>query len=99
MLILCNFCKMFEFCLNNSIMGFVKSKISVHQQGFLPGRSAITNLFVTTQFISDRLDESSQVDVTYADFSKAFDWLNHNLLLQKFNFLNFSNELISLLTS
>ena len=97
--ILGNFCKVFEHFLYEKIMHYVKDKISVSQHGFISGRSTVTNLFVMSQYISDHLDKSSQVDVVYTDFSKAFDHLDHNRLLYKLQSFNFSVDLINLFRS
>ena len=97
--ILNNFCKVIEFCLHKQIMEKIKGSLSEHQHGFVPGRSTVTNLFVATQYISDHLDSSSQVDVVYTDFSKAFDHINHNILLNKLKRFNFSNHLVQLIRS
>lgn len=97
--ILDNLCKVLEFCLHNPMMNHVKTNISESQHGFIPGRSTTTNLFVVTQFISDQLDNSSQVDVIYTDFSRAFDRLNHNMLLNKLHRFGFSNQLVNLFKS
>lgn len=85
--ILCNFSKLFESVLYNILFSHVKSQICFNQHGFLAGRSTVTNLACITQFIAEALDEGGQVDVIYTDFSKAFDTLDHGILLQKlFNF-------------
>ena len=59
----------------------------------------MTNLFIVTQFISDHLDRASQVDVIYTDWSKAFDRLNHQILLGKLIRFGFSRSLVSLFGS
>ena len=58
-----------------------------------------TNLFVKTQYLADRLDRCSQVDCAYADFSKAFDRINHAILLNKLEGFGFSDPLIKLFGS
>ena len=40
-----------------------------------------------------------QVDVVYTNSSKAFDKIDHRLLLEKLEFFEFSDPLISLLSS
>lgn len=97
--ILNNFSKIFEFCLYRPLLEHVRDRLSEHQHGFLPGRSTTSNLFVITQFISDHLDKSSQVDVVYTDFSKAFDRLDHRLLLSKIRHFCISDDLIRLIGS
>ncbi len=48
---------------------------------FLPRRSTLTNLLVAEELITKWLDEGSAVDLIYIDSSKAFDSVNHRLLL------------------
>ncbi|XP_045471763.1 uncharacterized protein LOC123678670 [Harmonia axyridis] len=76
--ILSNFSKVFERLLYDIVYGHVKCRISDFQHGFIKGRSTITNLTCITQYITSALDDSSQVDVIYTDFSKAFDRLDHD---------------------
>lgn len=45
------------------------------------------------------MDEGKQVDVIYIDFEKAFDRVNHNILLEKLNHYHFSPTVIRLLYS
>lgn len=97
--ILSNLCKVFEYVLYKRIMDYVKDKLSFNQHGFISGRSTVTNLFVITQYISDQLDKSLQVDVVYTDFTKAFDHLDHSRLLCKLHRYGFSDSLVQLLRS
>ncbi len=48
-----------------------------------PRRSTPTNFLVTEELITKWLDEVSAVDLTYLDFSKAIDSVDHRLLLDK----------------
>lgn len=60
-----------------------------NQHGFVKGRSTVTNLVFYNSFIAgafsdaDRVGGVKQVDSIYLDFAKAFDSVNHNLLLYK----------------
>ena len=45
-----------------------------------------------THYIAVNLDEGFQTDVIYTDFSKAFDSLNHRILLRKLSEFGFSNS-------
>ncbi|KYB24594.1 hypothetical protein TcasGA2_TC030943 [Tribolium castaneum] len=97
--ILCNFSKIFESILYSYIYKSVKNLISPHQHGFMENRSTITNLATLTQFISEALNRRSQVDVIYTDFQKAFDQIDHYILLSKLNTFGFSDSLVSLIKS
>ena len=57
--------------------------IGGQQHGFTPGRSTLTGLMVLQHDIVDAFGEFGQVDAIYTDFSKAFDRVNHRLLLAK----------------
>ena len=45
------------------------------------------------------LDSNTQTDVTYLDFAKAFDSVDHNILLAKLNAYGISDNLLSWLTN
>ena len=97
--LICNFAKVFEFVLHKFLLFNVRSKISDCQHGFVSNRSTISNLCVFTQFVSESFDAMLQVDVAYTDFSKAFDKLNHDILLVKLSNFGFSASLLSLFKS
>ncbi|XP_063901620.1 uncharacterized protein LOC135121244 [Zophobas morio] len=44
-------------------------------------------------------DQHKQVDVAYLDFSKAFDRVNHKLLIMKLEYFGLSNDLLKLISS
>lgn len=94
-----NFAKLFESILSNVIYNHVQSVISYSQHGFVAGRSTVTNLCESTQFISEALDCRKQVDVIYTDLSKAFDRVNQKLLLCKLGNIGLCPKLINLLAS
>ena len=88
---LCNFGKLFETVIHTQIFE--------NQHGFFSGRSTVTNLVSIIQFIANALNKSGQVDVIYTDFSKAFDKLDHDLLLKKLSNFGFDCKLLALLSS
>lgn len=94
-----NFAKVFEKCLYLDLLPQVKSLISIHQHGFISKRSTISNLAVFSQYICESLDNNVQVDVIYTDFTKAFDRIDHDLLLHKLQSTGFTPKLVSLFCS
>lgn len=97
--IICNFAKVFEHLLHDHIYNHVKPNIITQQHGFMKGRSTTTNLFCMTQFLSQSLDAGVQTDVIYTDFSKAFDRLDHEILLHKLDLNGLSNDLLQFFKS
>jgi ribonuclease P/MRP protein subunit RPP40 len=90
-----NFAKLFEYVLYNSSLHYVSHKLSPNQHGFTE-----TNLVSISQYLSDALDNHSQVDVhVYTDLSKAFDRIDHGLLLIKLESFGFSDSLVELIRS
>ena len=97
--ILSNLSKICEKVLFSGIYGAVKSFLSPHQHGFVRGRSTTTNLCCFTQYVSEALDGGRQVDAVYTDFSRAFDCIDHSILLSKLSGFGFSPGLVRLLQS
>jgi hypothetical protein len=91
--------KVFESIIYSYIYTNVQNVISEHQHGFFRGRSTSTNLSCISHFISAALDKNTQVDVIYTDFSKAFDRIDHNILLNKLRHFEFSDSLLNLFES
>lgn len=59
------------------------SMLNSAQHGFLKNRSCLTNLLCYLEEVTEKIDEGKIVEVCYLDFSKAFDSVNHRLLLYK----------------
>ena len=97
--LLCNFSKIFETIVYKHIYSGVKMYISPLQHGFIDRRSTITNLVCFTQFTAEAIDERKQVDAVYLDFQKAFDQIDHYILLHKLKAFGFTDSLINLFKS
>ena len=69
------------------------------QHGFRCGRSTITQLLNYYETIMDILVEGYSVDSIYLDFSKAFDKVDHNILLAKLENLGIGGKIHAWITS
>jgi retron-type reverse transcriptase len=56
------------------------------QHGFRKGRSCETQLIEFVDDISKNLQEGRQTDILIMDFAKAFDKVNHSLLIHKLRY-------------
>ena len=77
----------------------VKHQISPLQHGFFPGRSTVTNLVTTLEVIAKNMDMQTQTDVIYTDFEKAFDCIDHDLLIAKLSRMGIPDNLVIFLSS
>ena len=53
------------------------------QHGFRTGRSTISQLLRYHDSILSNIEEGHKVDAIYLDFAKAFDKVDHKILLKK----------------
>jgi hypothetical protein len=81
----CIACKLLEHIVHSSTMDFLDSNniLTPSQHGFRQGRSCETQLLTTLNDFSKTLNTSDQTDAVLLDFSKAFDKVDHKILLSK----------------
>ena len=77
--------KVFEKLLQSRMINFceINSIISGNQYGFRSNRSCIDVIVSITEFIRTEIDRKSLGQACFIDLQKAFDTLDHNVLLQK----------------
>ena len=73
-------------------------KISSFQHGFVTGRSTTSNLYLHIHNIVKAISKNFQYDSIYTDFKKAFDLVNHKILIQKLIDLRIPVPIISWLS-
>ena len=75
--------------MERTILGTIMDQLKVNQgirpsqHGFTNGKSCLTNLISFYKKVTRLVDEGQAVDVVYLDFSKAFDTVPHNILVEK----------------
>lgn len=96
---LCVLGKIFEKIVTNELNLVMSRHISTQQHGFFRGRSVDTNLVIYTDYLLNSLDSGHQVDAVYTDFSKAFDKIDHRVLISKLFKFGIHGDLLRWLSS
>ena len=71
-----------------------RTYLTKHQHGFRKGRSCLSQLLEHYQVILQYMETNSDVHVVYLDFCKAFDKVDHKVLLQKLVAIGISGKLL-----
>lgn len=71
--------KKFDKLSTKKLLQHVREIIPSEQHGFISKRGTISNLLQADRFISSGLEQNTQVDAVYLDYSKAFDQVEHRL--------------------
>ena len=77
----------------------MKNKFSPYLCGFRKNHNAQYSLLKMIENWKKQLDNGEKVGVIFMDLSKAFDTINHSLLLSKLKAYGFSNQALRLLQS
>ena len=92
--------KIFEFILYKKLYPIIDSQLNNNQYGFRPARSTISQMINFLDIIYTKLDNSRKVMTLYTDFSKAFDSINHDVMIDKLRFnFKLDNFWITMFTS
>jgi len=93
--ILSHIAKLFEKLVLNHMLPSVNSVLIDKHYGFRPGHPAVMNLLVLNNYIFEAFENKCQVNVIFTDFAKAFDRVNHNILLRVLSKSEFGDPLFS----
>ena len=77
--------KIYEKVIRKHLTAYLESTggLNKNQHGFRAGRSCLTQLLAHYDNIITLLEDGFNVDTIYLDFAKAFDKVDHNILLKK----------------
>ena len=91
--------KFFESLVNKKLTLLIEKYIVHQQHGFRKKKSTVTNLSEFVTYALKGINAGSQIDVLYTDFAKAFDRVNHNILITKLHSYNIPKNLIAWIQS
>lgn len=97
--ILPSIAKVFESIVCKVLTLEMRQHISEFQHGFISGRSTSSNLVIFTNYVRNVMESGFQVDCIYTDFSKAFDRVQHDVLIAKLSKLGIHSTLLKWLSS
>ena len=75
--------KLMETVIRDNMVQHLESQNSIRksQHGFRGGRSCLNNLLTHLNKVTKWIDDGQPVNVLYLDYSKAFDKVAHNRLV------------------
>ena len=79
----CLIMKVLERIIKDELLALTNGMIKDEQHGFRTERSCATNLVGLCDSLALSLNDNIRTDVIYFDFAKAFDSVNHDLILLK----------------
>jgi hypothetical protein len=75
--------KIYERVIASELLNLVENEINPRQHGFLPLKSCESQLIPFTDSLARSLNNGARTDIIYFDFAKAFDSVNHDIILDK----------------
>ena len=93
--------KIFEKVLRSKIVEFLMENhlFNDSQHGFIIGRSCLSQLLAHHDEVLKVLESGMNVDTIYLDFAKAFDKVDHRIVLKKLSSLGIRGKMLAWLTS
>ena len=93
--------KLFEKVMRNKIVAYLDegNLFNKSQHGFRQGRSCLSQLLAHHDEVLANLEKGLNVDTIYLDFSKAFDKVDHQIVLAKLSILGIGGNLLKWIQS
>ena len=93
--------KIFEKIVREKLQHYLEENnlYNSSQHGFRPGRSCLSQLLAHIERLISHLQDNENVDVIYLDFSKAFDKVDHRILLHKLKINRVRGQLLNWIQS
>lgn len=91
--------KVFESIIYDKLSPCVMNIIINEQHGFTKGKSTVSNLLTYEHHLLNAFENKYQVDAVYTDFSKAFDRVDHGILVNKLRSIGIHGSLLKWLES
>lgn len=91
--------KLLEKMVLKHLYDSLSEVINPHQRGFGKGKSTVTNLADYTSFLRREVGHGKQVDAIYTNLAKAFDKVDHDILILKLSRLGISEQLLRWISS
>ena len=93
--------KTFERVLQKKIVSYLEENniLNCNQHGFRKGCSCLSELLAHFEILFDNLSKNLDSDTIYLDFSKAFDKVDHALLIKKLQLYGIKGKLLSWIKS
>lgn len=86
--------KVFDLIMSIKLKDKLISLIIIEQHGFMKEKSTLTNLLIFSDYVSNALNSGYQVDTIYLDFKKAFDSVDHTILIGKLYNMGISGSVL-----
>ena len=93
--------KTFERVMRKKLVEYLESNniINKNQHGFRKNCSCLSQLLSHCNFILDEMSRGNEVDTIYVDYAKAFDKVDHGILLEKLKLYGINGKYHAWLTS
>ena len=93
--------KLFEKVIRKQMIKHMNENelFNASQHGFRTGRSCLSQLLEQYDTVLSIIDDEANADVVYLDFAKAFDKVDHNIVLKKMSELGIHGNIHKWLTS